>query len=446
MLLKLSWKNIISRPMSSGLSILLISSGIIIILITLLTFSQIKDKFEKNAAEIDLVVGSKGSRLQLVLCNVYHVDQPTGNINFSRTGLIRNHPFVKMTIPISLGDNYKSYRIVGTSHEFIDSLYSPSFEKGKLWESPLEVVLGASVAKNLNLDLDDEFVGGHGLGESIHSHDEFKYKVVGILAHSGTVIDNLIVTSLESVWVVHGLEDEEKGSFDLKSKDDVAAEHNHGHHDHGHDHHDHHDHHGHDHHDKYDPEQILKSLDKKELEITSLLVFYSSPRGKFTVPGMANNNEGMMGAEPSIEIQQLIDLIEPAISVLKNMALLVILIAAFSMFVAMFNSLKDRRYEIALMRDSGASKKQVFSTNIIEGIIISFFGYILGILVSHLGMEVFSSYLSESYHYDFTGFIWLDVEWWLLLGSLIIGMVSALYPAIKAYQIDISRTLSKNEL
>ena len=122
MLLKLSWKNIISRPMSSGLSILLISSGIIIILITLLTFSQIKDKFEKNAAEIDLVVGSKGSRLQLVLCNVYHVDQPTGNINFSRTGLIRNHPFVKMTIPISLGDNYKSYRIVGTSHDFIDSL------------------------------------------------------------------------------------------------------------------------------------------------------------------------------------------------------------------------------------------------------------------------------------------------------------------------------------
>ena len=120
MLFKLSWRNIITKPLSSGLSVLLLASGIVIILITLLTFNQIEEKFRNNAAEIDLVVGAKGSRLQLVLCNIYQVDQPTGNIDYARTGFIRNHPFVKMTIPLSLGDNYKTYRIVGTTHEYIE--------------------------------------------------------------------------------------------------------------------------------------------------------------------------------------------------------------------------------------------------------------------------------------------------------------------------------------
>ena len=128
MLFKLSWKNIISKPLTSGLSILLISAAIIIILITLLTSFQINEKFEKNSAEIDLVIGAKGSRLQLVLCNIYHVDQPTGNINYAKTSIIRNHPFVKMAIPISLGDNYKSYRIVGTDLNYIDSLYKGQLE------------------------------------------------------------------------------------------------------------------------------------------------------------------------------------------------------------------------------------------------------------------------------------------------------------------------------
>jgi len=344
-----------------------------------------------------------------------------------------------MAIPISLGDNYKSYRIVGTDLNYIDSLYKGELEIGRKWNSPLEVILGSSVAKKLGLNIDDQFVGGHGIGESIHSHDESKYKVVGILKKNNSVMDNLILTSLESVWVVHGVEDKDKGSFNLKSKNEVEDSHQ------GHEHPDH-DHHDHDHHGaNQTPAAILKELDKKTLEITSLLIFYNSSRGKFTVPGMANNAEGMMAAEPSIEIQQLIQLIEPAISVLKNMSFLVIFIAAFSMFVAMLNSLKNRKYEIALMRVVGASKIQIFSSIIMEGLIISVFGFLFGVFISHIGMEIFSSYLSESYHYDFTGFIWLDIEWVLFSGCLLIGMISALYPAIKAYQIDISKTLSKIE-
>ena len=150
-----------------------------------------------------------------------------------------------------------------------------------------------------------------------------------------------------------------------------------------------------------------------------------------------------MAAEPSIEIQQLIELLLPAISVMKSMALLVMIIAALSMFIAMFSSLKDRKYEIALLRVSGASSKQVFTTIIFEGMLISVIGYLFGLVLSHLGMEIFSGYLSENYHYDFTGWIWLDTSWYLLFGALLIGIISAIYPAIVAYKTDISETLSK---
>lgn len=439
-LLKLSWRNIITKPLSSCLSILLLSSGIIIILITLLTFKQIEDKFKNNSSNIDLVVGAKGSRLQLVLCNIFHVDQPTGNILYARTKAISKHPFVKMSIPLSLGDSYNSYRIVGTTNEYIDSLYKGDISKGRHWKQPMEVVIGSSINKKLGLNINDEFIGNHGIGESIHSHDEFKYKVVGILKQNNTVLDNLILTSLESVWIVHGGDSHsKKGSFELLSQSEIDSINKEQ------DHNEHNEHHHHEHHSEKENtyENILDKIDLKDREITSLLVKYSSPRGKFTVPAMANNSEGIMAAEPSIEIQQLIELLLPAISVMKSMALLVMIIAALSMFIAMFSSLKDRKYEIALLRVSGASSRQVFTTIIVEGLLISIIGYGFGLVLSHLGMEIFSVYLSENYHYDFTGWIWLDTSWYLLFGALLIGIISALYPAIVAYKTDISDTLSK---
>mgnify|MGYP001375280501 CR=1 FL=1 len=110
MLFKLAWKNIIYRPLSSGLSIILLAIAIMIIIISALTTKQLKDNFDSNANNVDLVVGAKGSRLQMVLCNVFHIDNPTGNIDEKSIGFLLNHPFINFSVPISLGDNYKSYQ------------------------------------------------------------------------------------------------------------------------------------------------------------------------------------------------------------------------------------------------------------------------------------------------------------------------------------------------
>ena len=267
MLLQYSIKNITTKPLSSGLSVLLMAVSIMIIVLANLTMSQLSSKFNENANKVDLVVGSKGSRMQLVLCNVFHIDQPTGNIPMKSVQFIENHPFVSLAVPISLGDNYKKFRIVGTRASFINELYKANIIEGKIFDKSLEVVLGSRVAKELNLNIGSTFTGSHGIGESIHDHGDFEYEVVGILEQTGEVIDQLLLTPLESVWDVHP-EDHQKGTFELsKNKKSTHDEH---HHNHGHQH------------------------EKSSNEITSLLVKYSSPRGKFTLPGSINKKSDLM--------------------------------------------------------------------------------------------------------------------------------------------------------
>ena len=412
MLLKLAWNNIVKRPFSSGLSVLLLASSIMIIILSFLTMQQIESKFNENANKIDLVVGAKGSRLQLVLCNVFHVDNPTGNIRMKDVTFLTKHPFVKNAIPISLGDNYKSYRIVGTNQNFLQKLYKAPLKQGKLFEKPYEVVLGFNAANKMDLKLGDSFYGSHGIDASIHEHQDAKYIVVGLLDYSGEVIDNLILTSLESVWQVHS-EDHQKGSFDLNYEKK-------------------HDHHHH-----------KITLVEEDKEITALLVNYKSQRAKFSIPGIVNNKEQLMAAEPSIEIQRLLDLVQPAVKVVTVLAWFIFGLAFFSMLITMINSMKNRKYEIAMMRASGATSKLVLISILTEGFLIAFIGSILGVFMGHIFLEIMGQYLTNHYHYQFSGLVFNYFELWLLIGTIATGIISAFIPAIAAYNMDISSTLKK---
>ena len=412
MLLKLAWNNIIKRPFSSGLSVLLLASSIMIIILAFLTMQQLESKFNENANKIDLVVGAKGSRLQLVLCNVFHVDNPTGNIRMKDVTFLTKHPFVKNAIPISLGDNYKSYRIVGTNQNFLQKLYKAPLKQGKLFEKPYEVVLGFNAANKMDLKLGDSFYGSHGIDASIHEHQDAKYLVVGLLDYSGEVIDNLILTPLESVWQVHS-EDHQKGSFDLS------------------------------HEKKHDHDHHKNTVVEEDKEITALLVNYNSPRAKFSIPGIVNNKEQLMAAEPSIEIQRLLDLVQPAVKVVTVLAWFIFGLAFFSMLITMINSMKNRKYEIAMMRASGATSKLVLISILAEGFLIAFIGGLMGVFIGHILLEIMGQYLTNHYHYQFSGLIFNSFELWLLIGTIATGIISAFIPAIAAYNMDISSTLKK---
>ena len=196
-----------SRLSSTILAVLLTTFGISISIILVQFENHIKTRLNNDGKKIDIVVGAKGSPLQIVLSSIYHIDLPTGNIPYSSLKTISEDPLVDKVIPLALGDNWKNNRIVGTTYEYLEH-YGAKLDKGRNWQKVFEVVAGSSVKINLN----QEFSGSHGLVDSNNRHDHGKYRVVGILKPTGTVLDRLLLTSLKSVLQIHGqdIEDNEK--------------------------------------------------------------------------------------------------------------------------------------------------------------------------------------------------------------------------------------------
>src|SRR5690606_12164147 len=201
-MLRLSWKYLIDKPLNTALNILLLALGLAIFTVLILVQDQFENKMTRDAEGIDLVIGAKGSPLQLILSSIYHIDFPTGNINLNEATRVSRNRLIKNTIPLGLGDNYEGFRIVGTNHDYLE-LYQADFQDGTPWNKPFDVVLGHEVAKDLELKTGDSFFGSHGIGSSSHDHEEHGYSVSGVLSPQDNVLDRLILTSIESVWYTH---------------------------------------------------------------------------------------------------------------------------------------------------------------------------------------------------------------------------------------------------
>jgi len=429
----LAFKQIKSKPLSAILNIILFTSGIAIISLILLLRDSFQEQMDKNAGGIDLVVGAKGSPLQLILSGIYHVDYPTGNISYEEALNLAKNPLIKSVVPMALGDNYKGYRIVGTDENYL-TLYNGTIQEGRLWAEPLQATLGARVARQTGLKINDTFSGAHGLIEGTgHTHGNSVYTVVGILGETGSVLDQLILTSIETVWEIHGLheEHEDEHDHDEHGEHEDHAEHDHTGEGHSHDH-------DHDHDAPHHEEHEIKA----PKEITTMLVSYANPMGAITLPRLINSTTNMQAASPALEINRLYSLLGVGIETLNIIAAIIILISAFSIFISLLNSLKERKYELALLRVMGGSRRKIFSLVVIEGVSLSAIGYAAGFIVSRLGMWSLSSYAENQFHYNLQS--WINItDIYLLSLSLLIGVLSAIIPAVKAMRMDISKTLSE---
>ncbi|MCF8300978.1 MAG: FtsX-like permease family protein [Haliscomenobacter sp.] len=425
-ILHLSWKNILNKPLNLVLNLVLFALGVGLISLLLLVNVQLEDKFEKNFAGIDLVIGAKGSPLQLILSSLYHLDAPTGNMPVSEAKAFLNpkHPIFKSAIPLSLGDSHRGYRIIGTNTGFID-LYEAKFADGKLFEENMEVVVGATVAKNLNLKLADEFKSSHGLieDENLVHEDAAPFKVVGILEKTGSVIDQLIVTKTQSIWAVHDEHSHEA---------EESMEHNEAEHDHDH--------------DEAEHSEDLPLTSYEDKSITSLLVKFKGRNIQaLNMARNINENTNFQAATPAIEINRLYTLLGVGEEALKAMALLIIFVSGLSIFISLFSSLRERKYELAVMRTLGARPDFLFQLIIFEGIIIAVLGYFCGIALSHGSMVLLADFLEKSYRYDFSAAIFLKEEIYIFGGSLVIGIIAAIIPAFQASKTDIHATLADNK-
>ena len=390
-LLRQALKNLRSKPLQTALSLNLLGFGVGMVSLMLLTEQQVNDAFERNIKDIDLVLGAKGSPLQLILANVYHIDAPTGNINQREAEKVLKHPYIDSGIPLAYGDNHEGYRIVGTEHSYVEH-YGGTLADGALWQAPFEVTAGARVAEDLNLHIGDTFYSAHGLKDQTDIHTNKTFTVVGILEPSGSVLDQLLLTPMESIWYVH-LDDGE-------------------------------------------------TLDPETREITAMLLKKRNPLAVLTIPN-ALRETNMQVALPAIEVNRMTQQFGLGTAALRAIALFIMALSFASIFISVLDNVRTRRHELALMRTMGGTPSTLYRLLLIEGGLLCASGTVLGLCLSRVGMGVLGHFVDGQFHYDVYNAAMLGSEWALAGGAVLVGLLASAIPARRALKLDISRILSE---
>lgn len=404
MIVWLAFKNILYKPWTAALNIIIFATGIGIITMLSLVQRQFENKFEKSLEGIDMVMGASGSPMQLILSAIYHIDAPTGNIPLEEAEKWMQHPYIAKAIPLAYGDSYMSFPMVGSDSNYI-AHFEGKLAKGKLNQENYEVVLGSDVADKLKLEIGDKFQSTHGQHEGGEVHEDIHWIVTGILQPTGKAIDRIIASNIESVWDIHG-------------GGGCAHDHKHGeecHHDHG-----------------------------VEQEITAVLLTYRNPMAAMQLPRLIKEqSKNIQLAQPAIEINRLFSLLGIGMDAIRYLAYFIMALSGLSIFISIYNTLRDRLYELAMMRTLGASRLQVFGLIVCEGIVYSIFGYLAGVLFGLLGYLLIAGMAEQQYHLSMNQ---IPIDYMqqiiLLSASLVLGVVAALVPAIKTYFIQISSTLA----
>jgi len=412
MMLKIIYRNLVYKPLNALLSLILLMLSVAIISLLLVAGKQVSEKLDNDLEGIDMVVGAKGSPLQLVLSAVYHVDAPTGNISKAEADKLTKNPLIESAIPLSYGDSYKGYRILGTTPQYLE-LYKAVLEQGKMYAGTMEVVAGSKVALRLGLKPGDTFLSTHGEDAKGQVHEQTAYKITGVLKPAGAVVDQLLLTSTESIWDIHG-ESHELKTVPPHVEGEAIDHDNHNDHD---------------------------TVPEAEKQITALLIKFRSPMGIMMLPRMINENSTMQAAIPTLEINRLVNLMGIGISTLQGIALAIMLIAGLSVFVSLYNRLKERKFEHALMRSMGTSRGVIFLLLMAEGLFLALVGFVAGIGLCRIGLSLLNKMAAEDFHFQF-GYGWVKEEGWLFGITLLIGIFAAIIPAVKAYRLNIAKTLS----
>ena len=415
MIAKLAWKNIWFKPLNTLLSIILLTSSVAIITTLILVEKQFEEQFSSNIEDVDLVLGAQGSPLQLILSSVYQVDAPTGNINFDSAKVWMQNPFVEKAIPLAFGDNYRGYKILGTTTDYLEK-YKATLAEGKLFEKNFEVVIGSEIAQKLNFKIGDEFFGSHGDAEEGEVHDEFAYKIVGIAKPTGKVVDNLILCTIPSVWQMHHEHDENPAHGEEGHVHADGEEHQH---------------------------EADLTLDEPNMEITAVLLKLRNQMAKLTWQRIVPQNTKMQAVSPAFEVNRLFGLFGIGISALQYLAYGIMLISGISIFIALYNTLKERKNEFALMRVNGAKRVQLLTVVMIESILLCVVGFIFGTVLGRVAISLLSKSSEADFKMSFNPyeFLW-EKEGTLFLLTIFVGFIAALIPAIKAYNLNISKTLA----
>jgi putative ABC transport system permease protein len=384
------------RPLQTVLGVALLALGIATLVFVVVVQSQLTRHLERDARNIDLVVGAKGSPLQLVLSAVYQIDVPTGNVPLATVNLLRGNRLVMQAIPLAMGDSYRGFRIVGTEPAFLE-LHEATLASGRMWSAPMQAVVGSDVARETGLAPGAEFLGTHGIAEGGAVHEDARYRVVGVLARTQSVVDRLVLTDKASVWHVH-----EGDAVDEAER------------------------------------RILEA----EREVTAILVRYASPMGAAIVPRQITAESRLQAASPASEIARLFAVVGVGIETLRGFAWILVGSSLLALFVTLFNALEERRYDIAIMRLVGASGARVAGLLLLEAWLLAGVALALGLALGVAAVAVVGSWLAEARAFSLSASAIGPAMGLVVTVALAVATLAAGLPAWRAARMDVSRVLA----
>ncbi len=406
----MAWRYVWARPWVTALTLLGLALGTALPCAILLVRQEAEGSLLREGEGVDLVVGAKGSPLQLILSSIHHLDLPTGNIPHAMVESLRADKRVDAVVPIGLGDNLHGYRIVGTSDDFL--AWRPrgsdewiSLREGRWFAEAFEVVVGAEVAKRLDLRLGDTFVGAHGLVAMPGTeHDDFPYTVTGILAPSGLAADRLILTPMESVWLVH--EADAKVHANLFGLGGAPV--------------------------------------KTEREVTAIWVRLRGPGLRMWVREEINTRSQAMAAVPVEELLRLYQrVLRPVERGMLWMSAAVAGVSMIAILATLLQSTERRLRDWAVLRTLGARPREVFALVWLESFWITGAGVLLGLALAHGGLALALRLFAPETFPAFSPWSLAEGEAWVLawvwLGGGLFGLLPALWGYRRSPVADLNR-------
>lgn len=414
-ILQLAWKSLYNRRLTVVLTLLSIALSVSLLLGVEKLRNESRNSFANTISGTDLIVGARSGSTQLLLYSVFRIGNATNNISWQSYQELAKHPKVKWSIPISLGDSHRGFRVMGTTGDYFSHYqYSRNrgleLNRGVPFDGLYEAVLGADVAAELGYGIDQQIVIAHGASAiSLTSHDDKPFRVVGILNKTGTPVDRTIHVSLQAIEAIHI--DWQSGSRLPGYR--ISAE-----------------------------QAAQKSLQPKT--ITAFMLGLNSRLATFRVLRDINEykDEPLLAIMPGVALQELWDMMGVAEKALLAISAFVVVVGLTGMVTVILTSLNERRREMAILRSLGARPMHIFGLILGEAISLTLLGSALGLLLLY-GLMLVTQPLIETQLGMFIPISWPSVyELKLLLAVIIAGVVVSILPAYRAYRYSLADGMS----
>lgn len=412
----LARKSLFNRMSTTLLTILSIALSVTLLLGIERIRNGTRKSFESTVSGVDLIAGARGGPVNLLLYSVFRIGNATNNIDFGSYTQIRDSDEVKWTIPISLGDSHKNYRVVGTNDNYFKyyryaGTKELKFTSGKPFKSLFDVVIGSEVAEQLGYSLGTKVALSHGTGEvSFQNHNDKPFTVSGILQPTGTPVDRSLHISLEAMTALHI---DWKNGAPPKKGEAISPE-------------------------------VLLTMDLEPADITAFFIKLNSRIDVFNLQRYINTyeREPLMAVLPGVTLRDLWKTIGVAEKSLLVVSLLVFVVSAIGMMISLLATLKERRREMAILRSVGAKKGFVFGMLVLESLILTLAGIVVGVILLYGGLFAFQPILEDRLGLT-VGLFAPSVNDAIYLGTILLfSLIASIIPAWRAYRNSLSDGLT----